>query len=117
MRTFTQYTKDSLWFGKPRDELIIWYFDGIEDYIKEKHIEWFKITYLKEKYGWLRVEWQWWDDMLFEMCTNIENDSESTCVICGRRWKIRTYMFWWTCLCWRHNLIRRLQWLYRKIRP
>lgn len=114
MRTFTNYTKDTLRF-KWRDGLIIWYFDWIQKYINENNIGWFKITYMKIKYWWLRIERQWGNDMLFEMCSNLENDSEKTCYVCGRKWKIRTYMFRWTCLCWKHNIIARVKWLYRKI--
>lgn len=116
MRTFTKYTKDSLWFGKPRDELIIWYFDSIENYIKEKHIEWFKITYLKEKYGWLRVEWQWWDDILFDVCCALENDSEKICHVCWAKGKIRYDLFWFECLCFKHYVVRKIKSIYIKIK-
>lgn len=115
MRTFTKHTKYTLYF-KARNDLIVWYFDWIQKYIDDNNIDGFKITGMKVKYGWLRIEWQWADDMLIALCTNLENDSEKTCWICGSKWDIRTDEYWWECLCWKHYMLRKARTIFRKIK-
>ena len=113
MRTFTKHTKDTLYF-KWWNDLIMWYFDWIQKYIDDNNIEWFKITCMKVKYGWLRIEQEWWDNMLFDMCTNLENDSEKTCCVCWWRWIIRYDFFWFQCLCRKHYIPKKITLLYSR---
>lgn len=71
---------------------------------------------MKEKYWWLRLEWQWADDMLFEMCCNLESDSEKICHVCWAKGKIRDDFFWFECLCFKHYIVRKIKSIYIKIK-
>lgn len=73
-------------------------FEDIDKHIKEQWIEWFRITYIKEKYWWLRLEYEWSDEYIFETICYYESTSHNICQVCSRYWKWR-WWYWIKTLC------------------
>ena len=82
-------------------ELIENVFEGLDEYIKDLNIEWFSITYMKEKYWHISVEWSWWDEYINDLIFELETVSSYTCQECWHTGKLR-WGNWIRTLCNKH---------------
>ena len=89
-RSFTTYTMDDLRRYKWWLSTIERAFDEIEEYLKGKDL-WFKITYIKEKYGWFRCEYYSFDDTIMNIVEKLEDDTHSICQECWCKWEERNW--------------------------
>lgn len=85
-----------------KNDIINWVPEGwreltrywLEEYIEE----WWKlenITYVKEKYWRLVFEYYW----EWRILEDISIASWYTCIVCGKAWRIRYSLPWYTCYC------------------
>ena len=78
------------WGWTPHIEIA---FDKIEKYLKKVDLPSFKITYVKEKYGGFRTEYQCFDDYISNILEKLENKTHTVCEKCWCKGKERDW--WW----------------------
>lgn len=76
--------------------------EEIEVEVKYEWIENFKITYMKEKYWSLRVEYEWWNKKVDEIISKYEVASYEICQECWKKWRLRSDLWWISTLCDKH---------------
>ena len=99
---------------KHRADTIIFYFDVMEHYIKQKKIKNFKITYTKEKYWRYDITWMWWDKWLDDLIFALEDATTKICIECWAPGILRRKLWWVIPLCWRHYYLRIISITLRK---
>ncbi len=67
----------------------------------KKHLDYFKVTQVKEKYGSLRYYYFGGDEQISKWVNEAEKASETICEQCGSKGKTRG-KGWYTTLCLRH---------------
>lgn len=76
-----------------------------------------KIGCVKEKYWSFRCEYvEWCNEEMFRIINKLEMDTESTCAECWRHARLVTKRWRVTPLCYRHELLYRLDAMRTKIR-
>lgn len=115
--TFTHYTYDYLlkwwWWSK----LIIDTFDKIQEHIDKGNYPYeLNISYIKEKYGWLRVEANGMDNYVFDIINKLEIKSETICDVCWKKGKTRFDLWRYRTLCRRHYLPIKIKILWGRLK-
>lgn len=114
-RTFCDYSLEYIQWRKGWSQLIIDWFDAIQQLIDTKYPDTtFKITYMKEKYWWLRFENYWWPDEIEDILYMMEDKSYTICDQCWKKWKLRDDLWWIRTLCSKHYKEMKH---YKKMKP
>lgn len=86
----------------------LWLIDEICKTIQEELDNWnikeVMITEIKEKFGWLRFYWYWFNDRIDDKIQEMEEKSIKTCEVCWKRWKT-IWESWYQTLCKEHAKI------------
>jgi hypothetical protein len=98
--------KNRVWVKKQLINMVAdWWKDLLSVWLDMLIEEWYDIkyiTYIKEKYWTLRIEWPY-----SQIIQDIEVASQFICEECGAIWKTRFDLWWYRTLCNKHyNLIK-----------
>lgn len=86
------------------DVLLNSLFEVIEEHLRLYPELNFQFIQIKEKYGSLMLYYDWDDDYINNLCTNVEMLSQHICETCWDVWEIRHNLPWYKCLCDKHYL-------------
>ena len=116
-RKFTQFTPEYMlkwwWWSKILTDT----FNKIQKHIDKWGYPYtLNIYYIKEKYGWLRVEYSWADKCVSDLIIELELLSEETCDVCWNKGKTRYDLWRYRTLCFKHYLPLKIRLIWRKLK-
>lgn len=83
------------WYG-----IIDKFCDKLTKYLETVDIGDVTFSQVKEKYGSIRVYTDGGDDVVYDMISDLEDESEKVCMMCGTTpSKIRNHCGWYTSMC------------------